>query len=60
LPQAEEASSCGYGSQKVYVPEGAPSEESEEPEPPPHAVRETSVPTAASAARRVRRVDITG
>src|SRR2546429_10007814 len=38
LPHAEEASNCGYGSQKVYVPPEAPEEELDESEPPEHAV----------------------
>jgi hypothetical protein len=43
----------------VYVPPEA-SEDPELSEPPPQAVREARVPTAATAARRERRVDITG
>src|SRR5882724_5210604 len=44
LPQSEEASNCGYGSQKAYVLESP--EDEEEPEPP-HAATETSAPVAA-------------
>jgi hypothetical protein len=55
LPQSEEVSNCGYGSQKVYVADLP--EEAEEPEPPPpQAVTEARVPTATQAARRVLRV----
>src|SRR3954451_16816201 len=60
LPHGEEASNCGYGSQKVYVPPDASVEPDPSSEPPEQAVREARVPTAASAARRVRRLGITG